>query len=289
MSGSTSGARWAARKGGHGSFVPRSELSVHQQTLLAAVPRWKREWVKASTLDGNSGVLIRKWVIDTSAGREEGTEEEMQEALKVVASGIEEDGSSTPNQNNSGVDDLMSGTVTPAIEDGDSQMELIEPQSIEEVAKPHPLSMEVIVIDSPPPSISTPAVDLDVSMIDEPTLSAPSPSPLPISILAPSPALEILTPTLPESIPSPAPITLPTPETESPVDEVLPLVIESVEPVQPVVIEESIAVVEPVVPVVEPVEVEAVKELVDTEMASSTAEDEAKLLLELVAPVVSVE
>ncbi|GAA5912786.1 uncharacterized protein JCM6883_006235 [Sporobolomyces salmoneus] len=79
--------RWAARKGG--SFVARDALSIEQQQILAAVPRWKREWVRPTNLQpGQSpNFKILKWVIDTSADKSSGTVEEMEAAVEQVTQG----------------------------------------------------------------------------------------------------------------------------------------------------------------------------------------------------------
>ncbi|GAA5996955.1 hypothetical protein JCM5350_000001, partial [Sporobolomyces pararoseus] len=79
--------RWAARKGG--SFVARDALSFEQQQILAAVPRWKKEWVRPSNLQPgqNPNYKILKWVIDTSADKSSGTAEEMEAAVEQVTAG----------------------------------------------------------------------------------------------------------------------------------------------------------------------------------------------------------
>ncbi|GAA5939434.1 uncharacterized protein JCM15063_006178 [Sporobolomyces koalae] len=79
--------RWAARKGG--TFVARDALSFEQQQILAAVPRWKKEWVRPSNLQPgqNQNYKILKWVIDTSADKSEATAEEMEAAVEQVTAG----------------------------------------------------------------------------------------------------------------------------------------------------------------------------------------------------------
>ncbi|GAA6006050.1 hypothetical protein JCM11491_002012 [Sporobolomyces phaffii] len=81
------GNRWAAR--GKGSFVARDNLSLEQQQILAAVPRWKKEWVRPSNLQPgqNPNYKIYKWVIDTSADKSSGTAEEMEAAVEQVQAG----------------------------------------------------------------------------------------------------------------------------------------------------------------------------------------------------------
>ncbi|BGP34053.1 hypothetical protein JCM10296v2_005868 [Rhodotorula toruloides] len=66
-----------------------TSLSLEQQQILAAVPRWKKAWVRPSTLKPgqNPNFKILKWVIDTDQDKSEGTEEEMQAALQEVAAG----------------------------------------------------------------------------------------------------------------------------------------------------------------------------------------------------------
>ncbi|GAA6003937.1 hypothetical protein JCM10207_006475 [Rhodosporidiobolus poonsookiae] len=77
---------WTKRKPG---VVIGTPLSLEQQQILAAVPRWKKEWVRPSTLKQgqNPNFKILKWVIDNSQGESEGTEEEMQAALQEVTAG----------------------------------------------------------------------------------------------------------------------------------------------------------------------------------------------------------
>lgn len=69
--------------------MPLSSLSSEQQTLLSAVPRWKRAWVRPSTLkEGqNPNYKVCKWVIDTGKAEERATDEEMRAATSLVASG----------------------------------------------------------------------------------------------------------------------------------------------------------------------------------------------------------
>ncbi|KAK4703079.1 hypothetical protein P7C70_g3142, partial [Phenoliferia sp. Uapishka_3] len=82
--------------------------------------RWKREWVRPASLKPHQspGFRVRKWVLDTSVGGQEGTEEEMLAAALVVASsGLEAVGldggpsteASTP------LPQSQSGTATPAV------------------------------------------------------------------------------------------------------------------------------------------------------------------------------
>ncbi|GAA6063395.1 hypothetical protein JCM10212_002966 [Sporobolomyces blumeae] len=108
----TTNNRWAARKGG--SFVARDALSFEQQQILAAVPRWKKEWVRPASLQPgqNSNFKILKWVIDTSADKSSGTAEEMEAAVEQVAAG------NVPN-----VDGTLpaAGTVTATTTAGGSQ------------------------------------------------------------------------------------------------------------------------------------------------------------------------
>ncbi|GJN92450.1 hypothetical protein Rhopal_005480-T1 [Rhodotorula paludigena] len=66
-----------------------TSLSLEQQQILAAVPRWKKAWVRPSNLrpGQNPNYKICKWVIDTDMAKSEGTEEEMQAALQEVTAG----------------------------------------------------------------------------------------------------------------------------------------------------------------------------------------------------------
>ncbi|BGP57215.1 hypothetical protein JCM8202_005346 [Rhodotorula sphaerocarpa] len=68
---------------------PTATLSLEQQQILAAVPRYKKAWVRPSSLKPgqNPKFKILKWVIDTDLDRSEGTEEEMREALEQVTAG----------------------------------------------------------------------------------------------------------------------------------------------------------------------------------------------------------
>ncbi|KPV73618.1 uncharacterized protein RHOBADRAFT_54817 [Rhodotorula graminis WP1] len=66
-----------------------TSLSLEQQQILAAVPRWKKAWVRPSTLKPgqNPNYKVYKWVLDAEMGESKGTEEEMQAALQEVAAG----------------------------------------------------------------------------------------------------------------------------------------------------------------------------------------------------------
>ncbi|GAA6043962.1 hypothetical protein JCM8097_004891 [Rhodosporidiobolus ruineniae] len=78
---------WTQRK--TGVIGVSSTLTLEQQQILAAVPRWKKEWVRPTNLKPgqNPNYKVYKWVVDNSQGQSEGTEEEMQAALKEVTSG----------------------------------------------------------------------------------------------------------------------------------------------------------------------------------------------------------
>lgn len=83
-------ARFQHRR--QGQYLPRHDnLSLQQQTLLAAVPHWKQELVhttaskRKATGDAEPrGVKIRKWVIDTGAEKAGGNRDEMDAAIKKV-------------------------------------------------------------------------------------------------------------------------------------------------------------------------------------------------------------
>ncbi|BGP26424.1 hypothetical protein JCM10295v2_005377 [Rhodotorula toruloides] len=104
-----------------------TSLSLEQQQILAAVPRWKKAWVRPSTLKPgqNPNFKILKWVIDTDQDKSEGTEEEMQAALQEVAAGniplpgssggINADGTITLDFGGDGPSIPASGTATPAL------------------------------------------------------------------------------------------------------------------------------------------------------------------------------
>ncbi|TKA55729.1 hypothetical protein B0A53_02865 [Rhodotorula sp. CCFEE 5036] len=68
---------------------PTATLSLEQQQILAAVPRYKKAWVRPASLKPgqNPNFKICKWVIDTDLDKSEGTEEEMREALEQVTAG----------------------------------------------------------------------------------------------------------------------------------------------------------------------------------------------------------
>ncbi|KAM0790679.1 hypothetical protein ACM66B_004538 [Microbotryomycetes sp. NB124-2] len=57
--------RWTGRKGG--TFVSRAELNPQQQAVLAAVPHWKRQWVRPAHLKpGQSpNFKVLKWVLSS--------------------------------------------------------------------------------------------------------------------------------------------------------------------------------------------------------------------------------
>ncbi|GAA5859110.1 hypothetical protein JCM8547_004005 [Rhodosporidiobolus lusitaniae] len=80
---------WTTRKTGVIGVGTTQTLSLEQQQILASVPRWKREWVRPASLKPgqNPSFKVCKWVLDTSQGESEGTEEEMQAALKEVTAG----------------------------------------------------------------------------------------------------------------------------------------------------------------------------------------------------------
>ncbi|BGP02017.1 hypothetical protein RTBOTA2_005215 [Rhodotorula toruloides] len=104
-----------------------TSLSLEQQQILAAVPRWKKAWVRPSTLKPgqNPNFKILKWVIDTDQDKSEGTEEEMQAALQEVAAGniplpgssggINADGTITLDFGSGAPSVPASGTATPAL------------------------------------------------------------------------------------------------------------------------------------------------------------------------------
>ncbi|GAA6057285.1 hypothetical protein JCM3770_001698 [Rhodotorula araucariae] len=93
-----------------------TSLSLEQQQILAAVPRWKKAWVRPSTLKPgqNPNYQIYKWVLDTEMGESKGTEEEMQAALQEVAAGNVPLPSATADQS-AGGSLAPSGTATPAL------------------------------------------------------------------------------------------------------------------------------------------------------------------------------
>ncbi|GAA5823139.1 hypothetical protein JCM11251_007498 [Rhodosporidiobolus azoricus] len=69
--------------------VGSGTLSLEQQQILASVPRWKKEWVRPASLKPgqNPNHKVLKWVPDMTQAQSAGSEEEMQAALKEVASG----------------------------------------------------------------------------------------------------------------------------------------------------------------------------------------------------------
>ncbi|GAA5986120.1 hypothetical protein JCM10908_006417 [Rhodotorula pacifica] len=79
--------KWGRPKAG--PVGPTATLSLEQQQILAAVPRYKKAWVRPSSLKPgqNPNFKILKWVIDTDLDKSEGTEEEMREALEQVTAG----------------------------------------------------------------------------------------------------------------------------------------------------------------------------------------------------------
>ncbi|GAA5883416.1 hypothetical protein JCM3774_003678 [Rhodotorula dairenensis] len=83
----SSAHKWGRPK--PGPVGPTATLSLEQQQILAAVPRYKQAWVRPSSLKPgqNPNFKILKWVIDTDLDKSEGTEEEMREALEQVAAG----------------------------------------------------------------------------------------------------------------------------------------------------------------------------------------------------------
>ncbi|GAA5889144.1 hypothetical protein JCM6882_009753 [Rhodosporidiobolus microsporus] len=80
---------WTQRRTGVIGVGGTTTLSLEQQQILASVPRWKKEWVRPTSLKPgqNPNHKILKWVPDTSQAQSAGSEEEMQAALKEVASG----------------------------------------------------------------------------------------------------------------------------------------------------------------------------------------------------------
>ncbi|KWU46010.1 hypothetical protein RHOSPDRAFT_24919 [Rhodotorula sp. JG-1b] len=79
--------KWGRPKAG--PVGPTATLSLEQQQILAAVPRYKKAWVRPASLKPgqNPNFKICKWVIDTDLDKSEGTEEEMREALEQVTAG----------------------------------------------------------------------------------------------------------------------------------------------------------------------------------------------------------
>ncbi|GAA5988340.1 hypothetical protein JCM11641_003487 [Rhodosporidiobolus odoratus] len=77
---------WTKRQTG---VIGTGTLSLEQQQILAPIPRWKKEWVRPTSLKPgqNPNFRILKWVRDESQDNSEGTEEEMQAALQEVTSG----------------------------------------------------------------------------------------------------------------------------------------------------------------------------------------------------------
>lgn len=166
--------------------------------------------------------------------------------------------SSTPipgTPNNTGGDDLMSGFATPAIDDG--EVEIIEPKVAEEVAKPHPLRTEVMLVDSEDSPIgevpsTLVATELDTPMIDEPIL----PSPIPESLVT------VIESPLPSLLSEPIIIQNPSkPETGPPeiIDDSLPPAAEAISALQAIPLSQ---------------------ELVDVDMSSTIIEDEVQLAAE---------
>lgn len=146
--------------------------------------------------------MIRKWVLDTSAGREEGTEEEMAEALKIVASGVVGvEGDVTPSITTGVGESGISGTVTPALMEDEVEIMATNEMEVEpEVPRPHPLSTVIAVAT---PEVSTPSLqDTDTAMLDESAAPLPSPA---------APVSTIATPPIPTSEPSPIPTPPPLP------------------------------------------------------------------------------
>lgn len=83
-----------------------SPTSPHPRANRTPPQHWKREWVRPTSLSGKPGTYkVLKWVLDTSSAPQEGTQEELAAALKVVTSGeaLGETGSG-----------FASGTATPA-------------------------------------------------------------------------------------------------------------------------------------------------------------------------------
>lgn len=140
--------------------------------------------------------MVRKWVLDTSAGREEGTEEEMAEALKIVASGVVGvEGDVTPSITTGVGESGVSGTVTPALMEDEVEIIATNEMEVEpEVARPHPLSAVTALAT---PEVTTPLhQDTDSPMLDEPDLSLPPPA---------APIFAVATLPIPASDPSPIP------------------------------------------------------------------------------------
>ncbi|BGP50394.1 hypothetical protein JCM10450v2_006313 [Rhodotorula kratochvilovae] len=93
-----------------------TSLSLEQQQILAAVPRWKKAWVRPSNLKPgqNPNYKIYKWVLDTEMGESKGTEEEMQAALQEVAAGNVPLPSALAGEQSADGSLAPSGTATPA-------------------------------------------------------------------------------------------------------------------------------------------------------------------------------
>ncbi|KAM0753763.1 hypothetical protein T439DRAFT_322649 [Meredithblackwellia eburnea MCA 4105] len=109
--------RWTSRKAAGGQFTARAELSTSQLILLSAVPAWKREWVRPAGLKPHQspGLMVRKWVIDTTSERQEGTEEEMAAAMEVVARGDVGLEPTTEGNTPLPASGFASGSATPAV------------------------------------------------------------------------------------------------------------------------------------------------------------------------------
>ncbi|SCZ89164.1 BZ3500_MvSof-1268-A1-R1_Chr1-1g01000 [Microbotryum saponariae] len=113
------GNRWQQRN--RGSFVPRSELSSEQQAILAAVPTFKRTWVRPSFLKPHQrpNYKICKWVIDaTPSTRMEFEKDTTSErgALQTTGASTVQNSTPTPTPTPvpiSAVIDLTGGATTP--------------------------------------------------------------------------------------------------------------------------------------------------------------------------------
>ncbi|KAL8293299.1 hypothetical protein RQP46_000993 [Phenoliferia psychrophenolica] len=195
-------SRWQARRG-LGQFSSKNELSSQQQLLLAAVPRWKREWVRPSTLKPHQapGFMVRKWVIDNSSDLQEGTEEEMAAAALIVVANGEGEGDDGPAGSGSvgatgpvteaSTPIPTSGTATPAVGDtADALVSIVETSSSSNIPPPLPLPTSLPITtttaDSTPTS-STPTIDsplpsstLPLPLPTNPSKPAEGPPPVPL-------------------------------------------------------------------------------------------------------------
>lgn len=155
-----------------GTFVPLSALSSEQQTLLSAVPRWKRAWVRPTTLkEGqNPSYKVCKWVIDRGKGEEQGTVEEMANAARMVASG---EAATLPVDATDSAIDATNTTTAVTSEVG-------TPMEVERGASQSRLETPALAGSSTAPitagaTASTSAADTPVSTLDAAAREAPEP------------------------------------------------------------------------------------------------------------------